>query len=310
MRGISGSGLPEGWVVAIGDPEASGSEEESMAVDAYTQLRSKATWARRKVLEMSVKAKSGHVSSAYSQMELLLALYQGGILRVDPRRPRWAGRDRFILSKGQGGIGLYPVLADAGFFPVSDLDNFAGRGSHLGVHAEWSVPGIEVLSGSLGHGLPIATGIAQVGMQDGADWLVVCLLGDSELYEGSNWEAAFYAGQKRLGNLICIVDRNQQGVLGFSDQVESPKDGPGLDPLDAKFAAFGFETRVIEDGHAFPQIFAALGDIRARHSKPPLAVIAQTIKGKGVSVMENQRLWHYRVPTGKELDIARAELRG
>lgn len=281
-----------------------------MATDGYAALKAKAAWTRRNVLEMSAKAKSGHVSSAFSQTELLVALYQGGVLRVDPHRPKWEGRDRFILSKGQGGIGLYPILADMGFFPVSDLDNFAGRGSHLGVHAEWSVPGIEVLSGSLGHGLPIATGIAQVALQEGADWLVVCLLGDSELYEGSNWEAAFFAGQKRQSNLICIVDRNQQGVLGFSDEIESPKDGPGLNPLDAKFSAFGFETRVIQDGHDFAQIFAALADVRNRRGQPPLAILAQTVKGKGASVMENKRLWHYRVPAGQELAITRAELRG
>ena len=159
-------------------------------------------------------------------------------------------------------------------------------------------------------GLPIATGIAQVGIEKGADWLVVCLLGDSELYEGSNWEAAFFAGQKCQSNLICIVDRNQQGVLGFSDQVESAKDGPGLNPLDAKFAAFGFEVRTIQDGHDFAQVFAGLAGIRGRRGRPPLAIIAQTVKGKGASVMENKRLWHYRVPTGQELATTRAELRG
>ena len=279
-----------------------------MATNTYHDLTAKAAWVRRTVLEMSVKAKSGHVTSAFSQTELLVALYQGKILRVDPRRPRWEDRDRFLLAKGQGGIGLYPVLADMGFFPPSDLDNFAGRGSHLGVHAEWQVPGIEILSGSLGHGLPIATGMAQVGLRRGADWLVVCFLGDSELYEGSNWEAAFFAGQKRLSNLVCVVDRNRQGVLGFTDQVEGPRDGPGLEPLDAKFTAFGFEARTIEDGHAFPQIFEAFADIRRRQGRPPLAIIARTAKGKGVSLMENQRLWHYRVPAGKELELARAEL--
>lgn len=275
----------------------------------YGELRAKARWVRSTVLEMAVRAHSGHISTAFSETELLVALYYGGLLKVDPTRPRWVDRDRFVLSKGQGGIGLYPVLADLGFFPVSELENFTGRGSILGVHAEWNIPGIEVITGSLGHGLPISTGIAQVGMIDNRDWLVFCLLGDAELYEGSNWEAAIYAAHAELSNLICIVDRNQQGVLGFTDDVASPRDGPHLDPLDKKFAAFGFEVRVI-DGHSYEQIFRALGDARKRRSqsKKPLMVIAETMKGKGVSFMENKRLWHYRVPEGEDLKIARSEL--
>jgi transketolase len=256
---------------------------------------------------MAVRSKSGHLTTAYSQTELLVALYYGGILRFDSRNPRWAGRDRFILSKGQGGIGLYPILADVGYFPKGELDNFAGRDGILGVHAEWNIPGIEVITGSLGHGLPIATGIAQVGKNENKDWRVVCLLGDAELYEGSNWEAAFYAGSKELHNLICIVDRNGQGVLGYTDRLERANDGPRLNPLDDKFTAFGFETRVI-DGHSFEQIFDALKDIRDRRSGKPLCIIANTKKGKGVSIMEDQRLWHYRVPTGKDLETTRADL--
>lgn len=282
--------------------------EDTCRVDLHRRLAEKANWVRSTVLEMGVRAKSGHVSTAFSQAELLVAMYYGDILRVDPGNPRWEGRDRFILSKGQGGIGLYPILADLGFFPLSELDNFAGRDNILGVHAEWNVPGIEVITGSLGHGLPIATGIAQVGIKDHKDWLVFCLLGDSELYEGSNWEAAFFAGQKGLSNLICIVDRNGQGVLGFTDTIDGPKDGPGLHPLDKKFEAFGFETRVV-DGHDYDQIFDALQDVRYRRvTNKPLVIIANTKKGKGVSVMEDKRLWHYRVPTGQDLESARADL--
>ena len=279
-----------------------------MEQEPYTRLKTKANWVRRTVLEMAVKANSGHITSAFSQTELLVALYYGGILQFDPRNTRWEGRDRFILSKGQGGIGLYPILADVGFFPLPDLDNFAGRGSRLGVHAEWRVPGIEVITGSLGHGLPIATGIAQVGMIDKRDWLVFCLLGDGELYEGSNWEAALFACHQGLSNLICIVDRNGQSTIGFHDRVEGPNDGPRLNPLDKKFESFGFETRVLDDGHSFEQIFYALRDIRHRRSKQPLVVIASTKKGRGVSFMEDQRFWHYRVPTGLDLERARADL--
>jgi transketolase len=166
---------------------------------------------------------------------------------------------------------------------------------------------VEILSGSLGHGLPIATGIAQVGLERKKDWLVFCLLGDAELYEGSNWEAALFAAHKGLSNLVCIVDRNGQGVMGFTDDVEAPNDGPRLNPLDEKFAAFGFEVRVI-DGHSYSQIFETFKDVRHRQGWQPLVVIANTRKGKGASIMENKRLWHYRVPTGQDLEITRGDL--
>jgi len=270
-------------------------------------LEEKALWVRSKVLDMAVYAKSGHISSAFSQTELLVALYHGRLMNYDPKNRRWEGRDRFILSKGQGGIGLYPVLADAGFFPLAELDNFAGRDSLLGVHAEHHIPGMEILSGSLGHGLPVATGVAQTGLLRKKDWMVICLLGDAELAEGSNWEAAFFAGSKHLSNLVCIVDRNGGGVTGFTDRIEFPCDGPRMNPLDKKFEAFGFEVRTI-DGHDFGQIFAALGDLRQRQNKPPLMIIANTHKGKGTSIMEDKRLWHYRVPAGADLAIARADL--
>ena len=288
-------------------PGLAASKTEAERQELFDRLQEKANWVRRLVLEVAVKAHSGHISTAFSQAELLVALYQGGILRYDPKNPRWPERDRFILSKGQGGIGLYPILADAGFFPVSEFDNFAGKGSMLGVHAEWSIPGIEVLSGSLGHGLPIATGIAQVGVTDKKDWLVYCFLGDGELYEGSNWEAAFFAGHKGLKNLICIVDRNGAATIGYTDRIEGPNDGPRLEPLDKKFEAFGFEVRVI-NGHSFEEIFRALADVRRRTVEKPLAIIAKTRKGKGVSLMEDQRLWHYRVPEGKDLESARRDL--
>lgn len=274
------------------------------------KLEAKAHWVRNKVLDMAVNAKSGHVSTAFSQTELLVSLYYGGILRYDPQDKKWGGRDRFIFSKGQGGIGLYPILADTGFFPVEELDIFAKKGSILGVHAEWNIPGIEVITGSLGHGLPVATGIAQVAKNDGKDYLVFCFLGDAELYEGSNWEACFYAVHAQLNNLVCIVDRNGQGVLGFTDRIEGKKDGPRMNPLDAKFRSFGFEVRVI-DGHSFVQIFESLKDVRERkNDSRPLVIIANTKKGRGASLMEDKRLWHYRVPGGRDLEMIYEELRG
>lgn len=275
----------------------------------YGQLEQKAQWVRNKVVEMAVRANSGHISTAFSQTELLVSLYYGGILRYDPKNIRWEGRDRFILSKGQGGIGLYPILADVGFFPKEELDSFAKEGSILGVHTEWNIPGIEVVTGSLGHGLPVATGMCQAARQDGKGHLVFCLLGDAELYEGSNWEAAIFAAHKGYDNLVCIVDRNGQGVLGFTDDIQKPSDGPRLNPLDRKFEAFGFEARVI-DGHSFEQILGALSDVRQRQGQGrPLIVIANTKKGKGAGLMEDQRLWHYRVPGGKDLERVLSDIR-
>lgn len=280
-----------------------------MNPELKAKLEAKAKWVRRKVVDMAVKAKSGHVSTAFSQTELLVALYCGGILRYDPQNIKWESRDRFIFSKGQGGIGLYPILADRGFFSLEELDIFTLRGSILGVHSEWNIPGIEVITGSLGHGLPVATGIAQAAKNDGKDHLVFCFLGDAELYEGSNWEACFFAAHSELSNLVCIVDRNGQGVLGFTDQVEEKKDGPRLNPLDEKFRSFGFEVREI-NGHSFEEIFESLRDVRERKEKDhrPLMIIAHTKKGKGVSLMEDKRLWHYRVPSAQELELVYREL--
>src|SRR3989338_5278165 len=243
----------------------------------YNSLAIKANWLRRTVLEMGVKAKSGHVTTAFSLAELFVALYHGKILRFDSQNPKWEDRDRFILSEGQAGLGLYPVLADVGFFPLSDLDNFLGDGSTLGVHSEPSTKGIDVLTGSLGHGLPIATGMADAAKIDGKSWLTICLTGDGELYEGSN-------------------DRNesQRDVL--------------LDPLPEKLKAFGFEVRII-DGHNFSQIFNAFADMRKHTgSGLSLAIIADTIKGKGSKELENKRGWHYKVPSGEILESVRVEL--
>lgn len=284
-------------------------DASSPSLELIKTLKLKAQWVRKSVLEMAVRSNSGHITTAFSQTELLVALYYGRILSVRPEDPKWSLRDRFILSKGQGGLGLYPILADCGFFSRTELEIFAQKESILGVHADWNIPGIEIISGALGHGLPIATGMAQVGKIDRHPWLVYCLLGDAELYEGSNWEAALFASHQNLGNLICIVDRNQQGVLGFTDEIDGPRDGPRLDSIEKKFEAFGFETLTI-NGHSFPEIFQALANTRARvtEAKKPLVIVAHTVKGKGAATLENKRLWHYRVPKGEDLENVRREL--
>lgn len=269
--------------------------------DKIKELKKKANWVRNQILEMGVRAGSGHVTSSFSCAELLVALYHGGILRFDAKRPEWQGRDRFILSKGQSGIALYPILADLGFFPMPELNKFAQVDSFLGVHAESNVPGIEAVTGSLGHGLGLAAGIALSARIDKKDFLTVTLLGDAECYEGSNWEAAMFASHNGLNNMIGIVDRNWMGVTDYTEA------SLRFDPFEEKWRSFGWDTVTI-DGHSFKEIFSAMNDIRNRKSNKPYMIIANTVKGKGVSFMENKKLWHYRVPAGEEIDLARKEL--
>ena len=274
--------------------------------DGFLFLRRKANWVRRKVLDMTVNGKSGHVTTAFSFTELFLSLYHG-ILRFDAENLQWKDRDRFILSEGQAGIGLYPVLADAGFFPISRLDTFLQEESTLGVHSEPGTPGIQVLTGSLGHGLPIATGMAYAGKTDNTPWLVFCLTGDGELSEGSNWEAMITAATIPLNNLVIIVNRNHQFTIGFSDRRETQRDIV-LDPVGEKFQAFGFEVRNV-NGHSFKDIFEVFKDVRERAKTVdrPLAIIADTVKGHG-GFFANQRQWHYRVPEGEDLETLRSQL--
>ena len=279
---------------------------EEIKQNDFLLLRQKANWIRGKVLDMAVASQSGHVTTAFSATELFLALYHG-ILRFDPENVLWKERDRFVLSAGQAGIGLYPVLADAGFFPVARLDTFVQEGSTLGVHVEPKTPGVQVFTGSLGHGLPIATGMAYAGKAEKAPWLVFCLTGDGELGEGSNWEAMITADTVQLNNLVMIINRNHQFTLGFTDRRETQRDIV-LDPLDEKLRAFGFEVRTI-DGHSFKEIFEVFKDVRerAKSADRPLAIIADTKKGKG-GFFEDQRHWHYRVPGTEELAKLREQL--
>jgi transketolase len=257
------------------------------------RLRLKASWARQTVLEMAVQADSGHVTTAFSLAELFTALYHGGILRFNPREPRWEGRDRFILSEGQAGIGLYPFLADVGFLSPELLINFTGPGSTLGVHAEPSTPGIEVLTGSPGWGPSIGTGMAQAAKLQGADWRVLVLTGDGELTEGSCDEAFRNMFNLRLDNLTVLVNRNHLFTIGYNDRRELQRDLE-LEDLVAKFEAYHFEVREI-DGHSFEAIFDAFADFRTRQGGKPLAIIAHTEKGHGCT-LANRRGWHYRVP--------------
>ena len=255
---------------------------------------------RRHVLMMTHRGGGSHVGTSLSMAEVLAVLY-GGILRVDPRQPEWTGRDRFILSKGHGCAGLYAILAETGFFPRGWLVDFYQNGSRLAGHAtHGKVPGVEVSTGALGHGLPIACGMALTAKRDRRPHRIFALLGDGECDEGSTWEAALFASHHGLDSLVAIVDYNKMQSLG------TVKDVLDLEPLGAKWQAFGWTVGEV-DGHDVTQVAEALAGVPFKTGRPS-CLIAHTVKGKGISFMEHQLLWHYRPPDAEELRRALAEL--
>ena len=255
---------------------------------------------RRHVVQMTHRAKASHVGTSLSMAELLAVLY-GGILRVDPSTRESLDRDRFVLSKGHGCAGLYAVLAERGFFPPSRLGEFYQDGTRMAGHVtHGGIPGVEVSTGALGHGLSIACGMALAGRRDRRPFRVFALLSDGECDEGATWEAALLAGHHRLDTLVAIVDYNKIQSLGTVKEVLD------LEPLAQKWKAFGWEAREI-DGHDIAEIHRALSEIPLAPGRPT-CVVAHTVKGKGVSFMENDLLWHYRAPDTTELARALAEL--
>ena len=255
----------------------------------FALLSEKARDIRVKTLEMITRAGKGHVGGSFSCTDILVALYYGGVLKVDPGQPDWPGRDRFLLSKGHSCEALYCVLADRGFFPEAELARYQQPGCILGGHPDRSVPGIEADTGSLGHGLGIGCGLALGARMDGNDYLTFVVLGDGECCEGSVWESAMFAARHNLGRLIAIIDNNGMCV---TDKLE---DCTALEPLSEKWRAFGWEVREV-DGHNFNALLPALSGLRERPSSKPLMIIAKTVKGKGVPFMENRLEWHHGVP--------------
>lgn len=258
---------------------------------------------RIRALEMVHRGRSSHIASSLSMADLLAALY-ANVLRVDPERPDWPERDRLIVSKGHAAAILYAALAERGFFPRDWLDDYGGDGSRLGGHVTHrGVPGVEASTGSLGHGLPIGCGLALGAKQDGGPpSRTFVLLSDGELDEGSNWEAILFAPHHRLDNLVAIVDFNKIQSFGTVEEVL------GLDPLAEKWRAFGWAVREI-DGHDHEAIQQAFADVPFEEGRPSV-IVAHTVKGSGVSFMEDQLLWHYRPPDDEQLDAAIRELEG
>ena len=254
---------------------------------------------RRTSLDMIARARSSHLGSVYSSAEILAVLY-GAVLNVRPALPDWPERDRFVLSKGHAVAGLYAALAHRGFIPMERLSEFYVDGGSLAGHVTHKgVPGVEVSTGSLGHGLALAVGLAGGALRRGASWRVFALLSDGECDEGSVWEAALLAPRLGVHNLTVVVDYNKIQSLGRVEEVVP------LEPFVDKWRAFRWETREV-DGHDTEALLAAL--TAPPTPGTPRCLIAHTVKGKGISFMEDRLLWHYRSPQGDELADAVAEL--
>ncbi len=256
---------------------------------------------RLDVIEMTTAAGSGHPGGSLSAAEVMASLYFK-VMNVDPADPWKEDRDRFVLSKGHAAPILYAALAERGFFPTEQLKTLRKLGSALQGHPGFrDLPGIEASTGSLGQGLSVACGMACAARLDNKDYKVYCLLGDGELQEGQNWEAAMFANQYGLSNLIAIVDQNKLQICGRTDDVMC------VEPLPEKWKAFGWNVKIV-DGHSIRQIIDALSDA-GRSKKKPTVIILKTVKGKGVSFMENNADFHGRTCTPEEYEKAVAELK-
>lgn len=255
---------------------------------------------RRSIVSMICEAKSGHPGGSLSIVDILTALYYDE-MNIDPTKPKMEGRDRFVLSKGHAAPALYAVLAEKGYFPKEELMTLRKFGSHLQGHPDMKkVPGVEISTGSLGQGLSVANGMALNAKIFKEDYRVYVMIGDGELQEGQIWEAAMTAAHYKLDNVCAFVDSNNLQIDGNVDVVM------GVEPLDKKWEAFGWNVLSI-DGHNFEEIFSALEAAKACKGKPTL-ILAKTVKGKGVSFMENVCGFHGTAPTAEERDKALAEL--
>ena len=264
-------------------------------------LKAKAFDLRKDAVDIIVAGKGGHIGGDMSVMDILISLYFCQ-MNVSPDRLEDPDRDRFVLSKGHSVEAYYAVLAAKGFLDLEDVKaNFSKFGSKYIGHPNNKLPGIEMNSGSLGHGLPVCVGMALAGKMDHKDYRVYTLLGDGEIEEGQVWEASMFAGHRKLDNLVVIVDNNNMQIDGTLDEVCSP------DPIDKKFEAFNFHVIHVADGNDFAQLAEAFKEARETKGMPT-AIIAHTLKGKGVSYMEGQVGWHGKAPNDEEYAIAMEEL--
>lgn len=265
------------------------------------ELQKQANEVRQSIVTAVHSARSGHPGGSLSAADIVTYLYFEE-MNVDPRNPKKAERDRFVLSKGHVAPALYSVLAHRGYFPVEDLTTLRHTGSYLQGHPDMKhIPGVDMSSGSLGQGLSCAVGMAQAGKMDGKTYRVFALCGDGEIQEGQIWEAAMWAGAHHLDNLVVIVDNNNLQIDGTVEEVCSPY------PLDKKFEAFNFHVINI-NGNDFDEIRSAFEEARTVTGQP-VAIIARTTKGKGVTFMEDQAGWHGKAPNDEQYEQAMEELR-
>ena len=264
------------------------------------QLSVTACKVRMGAVEAVHSAKSGHPGGSLSAADILTYLYFAE-MRIDPANPQWEDRDRFVLSKGHVAPGLYAALAHRGYFPVEDLVTLRRIGSYLQGHPDMKkTPGVDMTTGSLGQGVSAACGMAKAAKMTGRDYRVYTLLGDGEIQEGQVWEAAMFAAHQKLDNLVVIVDNNGLQIDGDIAKVCSPY------PIDEKFAAFGFYV-INVDGHSFEELEKAFAEARTVKGRPT-AIVARTVKGKGVSFMENNAAWHGSAPNDEQFAVAMADL--
>ncbi len=263
------------------------------------ELAQKSAEYRKKILTYIKKANGGHTGGSLSCTDILNVLYND-IMNISPENPLDPNRDRYIQSKGHSVEALYVVLADQGFFPESELETMSTYQSHFVGHPTRKVPGVEQNTGALGHGLAISAGIALSGKKDKASYRVFTLLGDGELTEGSNWEAMLVAAHYKLDNLVAIIDHNRLQITGTTASVCK------TDPLEEKFTAFGWSVKTV-NGHDIHVLRNALMNTPFEEDKPSI-IIAETVKGKGVSFMENNYKWHHKVPDDEQFNEALMEL--
>ena len=264
----------------------------------HKKLEQLALKIRKHAVNMASTGGSSHIGSILSITDILSVLY-GSVMNYKAGEPKWSGRDRFILSKGHAGAGVYAVLAESGFMSVDKLKTHYQDGSDLSGHVSHKgVPGVELSTGSLGHGLPVAAGMALAAKINKDKHNIYVLMSDGECNEGSNWEAALFASHHKLDNLVVIIDRNKL------QSIHSTEDTLGLEPFVDKWQTFGWSV-VDVDGHDHEQLINACN---SKEAGKPLCIVANTIKGKGVSFMENNVLWHYRSPQNEEYDAAMKEL--
>ena len=250
-----------------------------------TRLDQRSKSLRRDILYVLEQARRGHLGAAFSLIEILRVLYDD-VLHVDPANPSWPERDRFILSKGHGCLGLYVLLAEKGFFPPEELPRFCSFGALLGGHPESKIPGVETSTGSLGHGLSVGVGCALAARLDGKSWRTFVLVGDGESNEGSIWEAALGASKHRLSSLTVLVDYNRFQSYGPSAEIQD------LEPLADKWRAFGFGVREV-DGHDVEELRTVLAALPVDADRPT-AIVCHTVKGKGIRSTENNPSWHHK----------------